>query len=268
MSKFFCSLILGWGLAVSAQTALAGIVQVAIFDPIQLVPSNAPVTGVRLDLPYGLNKEVVGLDLGILNHTANGGSGLAIGLVGNWAGDGDIEPGPGVYDGVQLAGGFNVADQARGAQVAVGVNWARDRGAGLQLALIANVVNGSMTGLQLAEVNYVRNHMRGVQLGAGLVTALNLAGDMTGAQINVGILAMNYSGNVHGAQINIGLCGNHARDVEGAQVGLTLNTARKLRGFQLGLINYAGELRGIQVGLLNLSREDTWSAYPLLHARF
>jgi hypothetical protein len=110
--------------------------------------------------------------------------------------------------------------------------------------------------------------MRGVQLGAGLVTALNLAGDMTGAQINVGILAMNYSGNVHGAQVNIGLGGNHARDVVGAQVGLTLNTARKLRGFQLGLINYAGEVRGVQVGLLNLSREDTWSAYPLVYARF
>jgi hypothetical protein len=69
-------------------------------------------------------------------------------------------------------------------------------------------------------------------------------------------------------QLNIGLGGNHARDVVGAQVGVTLNTARTLRGFQLGLINYAGDFRGVQVGLLNLNPEGFWPAYPLVHARF
>jgi hypothetical protein len=266
MSKLFYGLILGWGLTVAVESTLAGVVQVAFFDPLQWVSAEDPVSGVRLDLFYGRNERVDGLDLGLLNRTKNGGSGLAIGLVGNW-GDEVPEPESGVYDGVQCAGGFNGVDRFRGVQVAVGLNWVRDEGAGLQLALFANGVNGSMTGLQVAEVNYVKHRVRGAQLGAGLVTALNWAGDVRGAQINVGILAMNYAGSVHGVQLNIGLGGNHARDVVGAQVGVTLNTARTLRGFQLGLINYAGELRGVQVGLLNLTREG-WPAYPLVHARF
>lgn len=44
-------------------------VQLALVTPIQIFPEDNSITGVRLNLLYGRNASVTGLDLGLVNHT-------------------------------------------------------------------------------------------------------------------------------------------------------------------------------------------------------
>ena len=58
-------------------------IQVSIFTPAQLVPEEDGVRGLRLNLIYGRNKSVQGIDVGFVNRLTSGQSrGLQIGLVG------------------------------------------------------------------------------------------------------------------------------------------------------------------------------------------
>jgi hypothetical protein len=44
-------------------------IQLALFDPIQIVPSNESISGVRLNLIYSKNANVTGFDVGLVNVT-------------------------------------------------------------------------------------------------------------------------------------------------------------------------------------------------------
>ncbi len=58
-------------------------VQVSLVTPIQIFPEKYSITGVRLNLLYGRNVSVQGLDIGLVNHTTTGRfQGLQYGLVG------------------------------------------------------------------------------------------------------------------------------------------------------------------------------------------
>jgi hypothetical protein len=58
-------------------------IQLALVTPIQIVPEGEAVSAFRFNLIYGKNTSVVGLDLGLINHSTSGLSkGLQIGLVG------------------------------------------------------------------------------------------------------------------------------------------------------------------------------------------
>jgi len=58
-------------------------IQLALVTPIQLFPEDYSITGVRLNLLYGRNVSVTGLDVGMVNHTTTGSfKGLQYGLVG------------------------------------------------------------------------------------------------------------------------------------------------------------------------------------------
>ncbi|MGB2768214.1 MAG: hypothetical protein WBC88_00615, partial [Candidatus Zixiibacteriota bacterium] len=47
-------------------------IQLALVTPIQIFPEDNSITGVRLNLLYGRNVSVSGLDLGLVNHTTTG----------------------------------------------------------------------------------------------------------------------------------------------------------------------------------------------------
>jgi hypothetical protein len=58
-------------------------IQLSLFSPIQIVPPDQAVAGVRLSLLYGENTYVSGLDWGLVSHSTSGMSkGVQFGLVG------------------------------------------------------------------------------------------------------------------------------------------------------------------------------------------
>jgi hypothetical protein len=113
-------------------------IQLALVTPIQIFPEDYSINGVRLNLLYGRNVSVSGLDIGLVNHTTTGTfKGLQYGLVG--LADSDF----------------------LGWQDCV-VNVTSGRCEGLQYGLVNYARN--MSGLQLGLVNYAKN-MKGLQIG-------------------------------------------------------------------------------------------------------
>ncbi|MCP4631734.1 MAG: hypothetical protein GY855_02330, partial [candidate division Zixibacteria bacterium] len=47
-------------------------IQLSLFNPIQIFPETDGITGVRLNLLYGRNTKVIGVDFGLVNHTTSG----------------------------------------------------------------------------------------------------------------------------------------------------------------------------------------------------
>ena len=112
------------------------------------------------------------------------------------------------------------------------VGRATGHGNGLQLAGIANLVDGSGVGVQIAPVNYVEGGFAGLQIGA-----------------------VNYAGTLPGAE------------GKGWQIGV-FNGATQFKGFQLGLINYCEMMVGVQLGLVNIIAQKDVSFLPIVNAAF
>ena len=120
-------------------------VQISLFAPVQIFDENVPISGVRLNLIYGRNISVTGLDLAFLvNHTTTGHfKGVQFGLVGiadadfvGWQNNEIVNVVKGSFEGFQL-GVVNYAYYANGLQLGL-VNYA-----------------GSMKGLQIGLVNII-----------------------------------------------------------------------------------------------------------------
>lgn len=119
-------------------------IQLALFTPVQIFPEENPISGVRLNLIYGRNISVTGLDLGLVNHTTKDlAKGVQFGLVGlvdsdfvgwqnNW-----INITKNNFEGFQW-GTVNYANFANGIQLGI-VNY-----------------TGSMKGLQIGLVNIIK----------------------------------------------------------------------------------------------------------------
>jgi hypothetical protein len=113
----------------------------------------------------------------------------------------------------------------------------------MQIAGIAAIANGRVTGAQLASTAAIAtDHVEGAQL-----SLVNVA-----------------ASGVRGAQL--GLVNSVAGLTEGAQVGLINTVAGATEGLQLGLINVAaGRVSGVQVGLINVSGH-TDASFGLVNA--
>lgn len=139
--SFLSALALGF--AASSAKAEAPF-QFGVFAPdIQLVDAGEDIRGLRINFIYGENRNVAGLDLGIVNSTTGDATGFAWG------------PGIGLVDGD-----------------AVGVQWhwlyARTEGefTGWQSAfLLSRIGGGGSSGLQTSPINLVDSDFTGLQLG-------------------------------------------------------------------------------------------------------
>ncbi len=127
-------------------------VQLSLLTPVQLFPEGDAITGVRLNLLYGRNAWVHGVDLGLVNHTTSGTSkGVQFGIVSidrtNFTGwqYGAVNLVEGKFEGFQQ-GFYNGSDAA----------------SGFQLGFVNTAQN--MKGLQIGLVNYARR-MNGLQIG-------------------------------------------------------------------------------------------------------
>lgn len=158
----WAALFLSPGLA----RAQANPFQIAFIGPtMQLVDDDEDVSGIRLNLIYGVNQNMSGVDFGLINHTNGDMVGVGFGLVN--VTDGDFvgwQAAPvnltqrnftglqwSALSGLSLA---NIAGQGRGAQIAWVFNQAEYLG-GFQLALV-NVAN-DMNGIQVGLINIIRS---------------------------------------------------------------------------------------------------------------
>ena len=119
-------------------------IQIALFTPIQIVPEDQHIGGIRLNLIYSRNASVTGLDVGFINHTTKGLSqGVQFGFVSlvdsDFTGlqDNAVSITKGNFEGLQL-GIVNYANQMNG----------------VQFGLVNYAVN--MKGLQIGLVNIIR----------------------------------------------------------------------------------------------------------------
>ncbi len=151
-------------------------------------------------------------------------------------------------EGIQLSSFFNaVGGEMEGAQFTglVNMNFRETRGVsasgimnyaesmkGAQLAGILNISPGLSTGFQGAGVCNIATRGWGVSQAAGIFNISRGVGDLQAAGI-----------------FNIG------DEVRVGQIGGIFNIARKVNGFQIGLINIADTVSGPTIGLINLVKK-------------
>lgn len=145
MNYFRISLLASVLLALvpAAASAQDSPVQLALFDPVQIVPAGESISGLRLSLLYGRNLNMKGFDWGLVTRTTGNLTGVQWGLVGMV--DGDAKGWQ--YNLVSLTNGSFTGLQMGGYSSAGYIN-------GLQFSLINNT--GTIKGIQLGLINIIR----------------------------------------------------------------------------------------------------------------
>ena len=136
-------------LVVSSATVFAddGPIQLALFNPVQIVPEGSSVTAFRLNLIYSKNQSVTGLDLGLVNMCSGGTSkGLQWGAVGinygsfiGWQGNWLVSIADDNMEGLQT-GFYTRSGHAGGVQI--GLLNMTDTMNGLQIGLLNFIKEG------------------------------------------------------------------------------------------------------------------------------
>ena len=125
--------------------------QISIWPPnLQVVTSDIDVSGLKLNLPYGGNGRIVGVDLGIAS-TSDNCSAFQINRL-NMSTE--------RYSGFQV-GLFNLSGESAGMQIGL-LNSTDSIATGLQIGLINST--DEMTGVQIGLINYT-DFMIGFQIG-------------------------------------------------------------------------------------------------------
>lgn len=122
-------------------------IQLALFNPVQIFNENTSITGLRINLIYGKNATVSGLDWGLVNHmTAGVSKGVQFGLVGiveadyvGWQ-DNCVNITNEKFEGLQF-GVVNYAGTVNGVQIGL-VNYAANMNKGLQIGLVNIIKHG------------------------------------------------------------------------------------------------------------------------------
>lgn len=151
----------------------------SIGGPVQFPPRDFDITGARVSVLYGQNRDVSGIDIGLLGNITTGKfTGLAVaGLFNNTRGQSTIT-------GLQFAGLTNINTQkisVYGIQAALGANYnsAEATVVGLQLALANMSAFTKVYGFQVGLYNKARE-VRGMQIGL-----INSAQNLKGIQIGL-----------------------------------------------------------------------------------
>lgn len=144
--------------------------QLSLFNPVQIVNEDTSIKGLRLDLLYGVNDNVAGIDFGIVNRDKGKGCGLQLGVVNRVSCS---------FYGYQRSI-FNVVEE----------NFI-----GIQLGEVGNYVKGDYLGYQSGVVNITKDGFKGFQLGL----LYNYAETMNGLQLGL----INVAGDLNGIQIGL-----------------------------------------------------------------
>jgi hypothetical protein len=157
--------------------------QISFIPPLQLVPAEKDVCGLRLNLPLGGNDNIYGLDLGFFGD-ARESKGIQLNLIGNSTGN-VLQLTDNYQQGIQLAGLLNLNfGNSDGIQIAGFVNIAASVVQGMQIAGVKNM-GRDVRGIQIAGLLNFAESVRGVQIGL-----INVTGKLSGLQIGL----VNYIG--------------------------------------------------------------------------
>ena len=133
--------------------------QIAIWAPkVQLVPPEIAVGFLKLNLPYGSNYQVTGIDLGLVSINNSQGDEMPAEVTGfqlNLWNSTD-----GVFAGGQI-GLVNIADNSYGLEIGL-VNVAATTSSGCAIGLVNT--SHEFNGLAVGLVNYTE-FLRGIQIG-------------------------------------------------------------------------------------------------------
>ena len=204
---------------------------IGIAAPLQLPLVNSDIYGLRLGGFFGYNADMRGLDVGVVS--------LETGLMA----------------GLQCAA----------------FTWTCDSVYGVQLASLANVVDGNTFGLQLAAVNVDWGDVWGLQFGT-----VDYCNSFHGAQFG----GINWNNTAsHGWQtavananqeefagLSLGAV-NYSLRLTGCQIGF-VNTSDSMTGCQIGVVNAVQRARGVQVGVVNLICEAPLPIMVVANASF
>jgi hypothetical protein len=214
-------------------------IQVSLWNPAQLFSENKDVYGLRLNLLYGKNQNLSGIDLGGYNAVE------------------------GVQEGAQL-GLFNFSKDARGVNLGV-LNYAFAL-KGIQMGGV-NYSEADVSGVQTGLILNSSDLLRGAQIHAGIIG--NVATDVSGGQVDLSVplLGFNYADSVEGIQVDAFGFNFVSGTVWGIQIG-PYNTAREVHGVQIGLFNFCEKMYGVQFGLLNSITRQKPSMMPIFNVGF
>jgi hypothetical protein len=213
--------------------------QLGLYSPFQLFCYDATVYGARLNLFYGKNAALYGLDAGMFNNS-------------------------GRFGGIEIGAYNRIAEYGYGVQAGL-VNYNKSF-SGIQLGLLGQLNESDFTGLNLATVALTRGDVNGLQLGLlcnygdefllpQLSGGVNIA-DSTMMQISgLGNLAMV---NMYGPQVSTGFNYSHKHS-RGQLAGLFNYTQGKAMLGQASLFyNYAGFAPVQVAGFGNQARNEAW----------
>ncbi len=261
--------------------------QLSLVTPAQFVPREDIVCGTRLNLLWGDNKAVWGLDAGLMN-AAGELRGIEIGGIANRLKG--LEEAPSAQSwGVQIAGlvnsnikapftGFQIAglvndhDEASftGLQVA-GLANDDDKSSfgGIQVALFSNQnYQSEVTGIQMALFNQAQK-LNGFQIG--LANGVSAAEGAVGT-VMIPLCLIATLANSHGCfPLYNDAKARQDSAVNGVQTGLITNLTESLNGFQISpflnlaghsmnglqvsaVLNGAGDAQGIQLAFINVAK--------------
>ncbi len=130
-------------MATGAANAQGKPIQLALFNPIQIVPENESISGFRLSLLYGCNKNMTGFDWGLVTRTSGNLLGVQWGFVG-------------LVDGSSEGWQSNAVSITNGAfkGLQMGIYTSANHVNGVQFGLINST--GSMKGIQLGLLNFIK----------------------------------------------------------------------------------------------------------------
>lgn len=135
--------------------------QFSFFSPLQIFPSYFRVYGLRANIPYGFNKSVGGIDVGIVNESENlyglGCAALVSRRSGHMCGvniSGIYNLSHGSDNGFSFAGIYNEVHTINGIQMAALASRAKKVN-GIQIGLL-NTTH-KMNGIQIGLLNYCKD---------------------------------------------------------------------------------------------------------------
>jgi hypothetical protein len=252
-----------------------------------LVPENWDVWGLRLNLPYGKNNSIYGIDAGVVNYATNGGVAIQAGVIANWCKKNTLV-------GVQVSPLFNGSDNFIGIQAGfanviigkgnaiqlgfmngigldgnamqVGFGNAKCSGATVQIGVVNSGTNKIIDIWSMEQLGIINtetaNKMAKIDIsGLQIASVVNIVErNMTGVQIALGgnLVDQKMTGlQLNGVQIGLALIpGSHNKD--GEKISCNNSANDELNGVQIGLwCNRAKTANGLQIGLVNITEKMT-----------
>lgn len=194
--------------------------QIGLYPTLQIIHFEESVVGVRLNL-IGDNRNMTGLDVGIINQTDEKFRGVQFGVVNLCVGN---------SQGVHVGLINHTNGDMKGFQGIPFISWWN----------AINVVHGHCSGAQGGFFNQAQS-LGGIQGGL-----INLAYDAEGFMGGL----YNYTERFEG--VHVGLINIADEEMTGLQVGV-FNGVKSANGLQIGVINQCQNLYGVQIGILNIA---------------